>query len=281
MLEIKNVNHSFGTKNVLYDINLNIQPGEFVAIVGPSGCGKSTLLKSINGRHRPTSGQILLDNKVVNKPSKDIGMVYQDYDLYDFLTARKNVAFGPMLHETNFLYRTFRFFDWLKLRKKHLNDADAILNKFEMGHAVNDYPPQMSGGMKQRVAVAQALIMEPKLLLMDEPFGALDEATREGMHQTLLKMYQENLEAKQKDENPPYTIIIVTHQLDEAIYVCSRVVVLSQHWNSSADVNGAIFGAKVCYDKLVPIYLPDDKVNFESFSEQRKEIRAAIGKGNK
>ncbi|CAN0373038.1 unnamed protein product, partial [Ectocarpus sp. 4 AP-2014] len=178
-LEIKHVHHAYGPKKVLNNVNLRVEAGQVIGLVGPSGCGKSTLLRAILGTHPPSSGEVLVGGQTMTRPSRDVGIVYQHYSLYDFLTARENVAFGPKLDQTSTPFRLFNYFGWRKLRAQHLEQADAMLKKVGLYEARDQYPAQMSGGMRQRVAIAQALIMEPRVLLLDEPFGALDEATRE------------------------------------------------------------------------------------------------------
>lgn len=285
VLECRNINHWFGEKHVLHNINLKIIRGEIVSLVGSSGCGKSTLLRAIVGTHPPCSGQVLLKHRqgepsqVVNKPGRDRGIVYQQYTLFPFLTARENVAVGLMLDQTNIPFRLFNFFTWRAMKKKHLAEADEILTTLKLGNALNLYPHEMSGGMRQRVAIAQALIMKPAILLLDEPFGALDEATREELQKMLLTLYEENTEARKKNQPPPYTILIVTHELNEAIYVGDRVVALSQHWDHSDTGLSYHPGATVVYDRMAPVFLPDQEPDFDDFRDKRSLLRAVAFEG--
>ena len=289
ILECRGVRHWFGDrrrdtrKNVLYDINLKIIPGEIVSLVGPSGCGKSTLLRAIVGTHPPREGNVLIYPKeqphreeVVSSPSWKIGIVYQRYSLFPFLTALKNVAIGPLLDQTSIPFRLFKAFSWRKIRKEHLQEAKELLEKIGLGDAINQYPSQMSGGMCQRVAIAQALIMKPEVLLLDEPFGALDEATREELQKMLLTLYLENLEARRDGKRCPYTVLIVTHELNEAIYVGDRVVGLSQYWNWKEKDHQEFPGATIIYDRVAPVYGPDQERNFGEFFKQRNEIRKVV-----
>lgn len=269
-LHVDNVSHAFGDFRVLNQINLKIAPGQIVALVGPSGCGKSTLLKAILGTHPPTEGKVIVGDKEIRSPSRDVGIVYQHYSLYDFLTAESNVAFGLKLDETSIPFRTFMFPQWLKTRKIHLQEARDFLNKVSLGAACGKYPAELSGGMRQRVAIAQALILKPKLVLLDEPFGALDEATRESLQMMLLGFYQENLQAKREGRTPEYTILIVTHELNEAIYVANRVIGLSR-FHDEGDR-----GAMVVYDRPCPVFHPDDAKDLAEFVEQREELRRAV-----
>ncbi len=269
-LEVKHVSHWFGQNKVLGDVHFEIRAGQIVAIVGPSGCGKSTLLRAILGTHPPLRGEIWTSGQLVTKPSRDVGIVYQHYSLYDYMTARKNVAFGLMLDETNLSFRAFRPFLWRALRRRHLAEADKYLDKVHLSHAADLYPHEMSGGMRQRVAIAQALIMKPQILLLDEPFGALDEATREDLQLMLLELYQENLEARAAGKKPPYTILIVTHELNEAIYVSDRVLGLSQYHSEGTE------GSRIVYDRPAPIFHPDDSRDFTAFRQQKEDLRKQV-----
>ncbi len=269
-LEVVNVGHWYGPKRVLCDVNLQIGGGQIISVVGPSGCGKSTLLRAVLGTHPPKAGEIRIDGTLVDAPCRDVGIVYQHYTLYDFLTAEQNVAFGLMLDQTTLPSRCFQFFKWRGLRRQHLEQAAQWLEKVDLGAAAKLYPSEMSGGMRQRVAIAQALIMRPKILLLDEPFGALDEATREELQVMLLHLYQENLQAKQNGQPPPHTILIVTHELTEAIYVADRVVGLSQYHKDGDQ------GATIVYDKPAPVFHPGDSREFDAFLEQKEELRRVV-----
>ena len=278
VLEIKGVHHWFGPVKVLYDVNLRIIRGEIVSLVGPSGCGKSTLLRAIIGTHPPRKGQVIMfaqdgTPSVVTSPGRDRGIVYQNYSLFPFLTARENVAMGLMLDQTSIPFRSFRHLKWRKLRREHLRAADELLDKLKLANAAGLYPGEMSGGMRQRVAIAQTIIMKPKIMMLDEPFGALDEATREELQKMLLTLYQENYTALSKGETPPYTIMIVTHELNEAIYVGDRVLGLSQYWDWQKEKLESSPGATILYDRVAPVFQPDQERNFESFIEQRRLIR--------
>lgn len=189
----------------LQGINLTIMPNEFVSVVGRSGCGKTTLLNVIAGLLRPTEGEVLIDGRRVESPGPDRGMVFQNSALFPWLTALENVEFGP---RNQGVPRDQR-------RALALELIDLVrLRGFE-----GKYPRELSGGMKQRVAIARALATDPEILLMDEPFGALDELTRAEMQEELLRIW----EARRK------TVVFVTHNIMEAIYLSDRVVVLSPH----------------------------------------------------
>ena len=269
-VEIKGLSHSFGQQRVLNDVNLKITAGPIVALVGPSGCGKSTLLKAILGTHPPSEGEVIVDGKVIVAPCRNVGIVYQHYGLFDFLTAESNVALGLKLDSTSLAFRTLMFPKWLQLRKQHLLQSRKYLNRVGLEASAGKYPTQLSGGMRQRVAIAQSLILKPKLLLLDEPFGALDEATRESLQMMLLGFYQENLKAKAEGRTPEYTILIVTHELNEAIYVANRVIGLSR-FHDQADR-----GAMIVYDRPCPVFQPDEPKDLEKLVAQREELRRAV-----
>jgi len=282
-LESRGVHHWFGSKRVLGDVNLKVLCGQFLSLVGPSGCGKSTLLRAIVGTHLPRRGQIFLFPKgsqsqgmPVTGPGRDRGIVYQHYSLFPFLTAQDNVAVGLSLDQTSLPFRLFCYPKWRSLRKQHRQQAADFLAKVKLADAIHLYPHEMSGGMRQRVAIAQALIMKPEIILLDEPFGALDEATREELQRMLLALYDENQEAKKRGDKPPYTLIIVTHELNEALYVGERVVGLSQYWDWKKEGHAEFPGATITYDKPAPLSEIKSGRDFEKFAEQRKEIHQTV-----
>lgn len=270
ILHIDNVSHWFGQKLVLGGVDLKVTAGEIVSLVGPSGCGKTTLLNTILGTHPPRKGETKVDGTPMLKPSRDVGIVYQNYDLYDFWTAKKNVAAGLMFDQTSLPHRIFKYFEWKKLQQEHWREAIGWLEKVGLGDAVESYPPEMSGGMRQRTAIAQSLIMRPKILLLDEPFASVDEATREDLQTMLLHFYQENLKAKAEGKPPGITIFIVTHELNEAIIVSNRVVGLSQYHQDGHK------GARVVYDQPAPVFHPEDTRDITTFKKQKDELRKAV-----
>jgi NitT/TauT family transport system ATP-binding protein len=193
--------------------------------------------------------------------------------LFPYLTAQQNVAFGLLLENSSVWQRIFRPWRCRTLYKQHLKAAAEQLDKVRLSHALHLYPAQMSGGMCQRVAIAQALIMRPQILLLDEPFGALDEATREEQQEFLLLLYQENLAAKRFGRQPPYTIIIVTHELNEALYVSDRVVAVSRSWDWEEEKLPGHPGATIVYDASAPPFPRNPETRSEDFFTQRTEIR--------
>lgn len=206
-LEIQDVGKIFKTKSgettALERTSFTIEDGEFVTILGPSGCGKSTVLRIVAGLEEATSGKVLLDGQPVEGPGPDRGMVFQSYTLYPWLTVKENITFGLKLKGASQKVRNDLARHYLQL---------IGLEGFE-----NHYPVQLSGGMKQRVAIARALANDPKVLLMDEPFGALDAQTRNIMQEVLLKAWEESKK----------TILFITHDVDESIFLADSVYVMT------------------------------------------------------
>lgn len=200
---VKKFNGRSGEMVALNGVSLDIYENEFVCVVGPSGCGKSTLLNIIAGLHEPTSGRVLVDSQEVNGPGPERGVVFQQYALFPWLTVEKNVHFG------------------LKLQGKSDKEAEETAKKYlemvDLTAFAAAYPKELSGGMKQRVAIARAYAVNPKVLLMDEPFGALDAQTRTQLQSELLETW----EKEQK------TCFFITHDVDEAIILAQRVVIMS------------------------------------------------------
>lgn len=280
-LDLTEVSLSYGDNNVLYDINLHIKAGQFVGIVGPSGCGKSSLFRLILGTDFPTAGTVLVDNKVVEGPNRNVGIVYQDYNetIPNHLTAEETVALGLKLDKSNIVDRLVSPLRWMKMRQDHLRQARELLDKLKLGHALKKYPSELSGGMKQRVAIAQALIMRPKVLLLDEPFSGLDESTREGLQQMLLLLYKENRDAIWKGQEPPHTILFITHELSEAFYCCDRVMGLSRVWtetNNGVTISGETMGATKVFDKAAPIHRPNEPKNIDRFLGLIGDVRKSV-----
>ena len=206
VLQVDQLTQSFdqggSQKVILKDVSLKIYEREFVCVIGPSGCGKSTLGRIVAGLDAYPSGEVTVDKEKVKGPSASRGMVFQGYTLFPWKTVKENVMFGPIMggRSKSSAERSAR--EWL----------DVVgLTKYE-----NHYPHQLSGGMKQRVAIARALVNEPKVLIMDEPFGALDPYTRQKMQKHLLDLWR----------NIDITIVFITHDMDEAVLLSDRIVVL-------------------------------------------------------
>jgi ABC-type cobalamin/Fe3+-siderophores transport system ATPase subunit len=170
--------------------------------------------------------------------------------------------------------RILRPFWWRRLRRSHLEAAKEWLQDFGLGHVLGAYPNELSGGMRQRVAIAQAVVMKPKILLLDEPFGALDEAMREELQVMLWNSMMRTKKAKAEGKEPPYTVVMVTHELDEAFYIADRVIGLSRYWEV-AGRTGADYGATIVFDKMAPIYGPHDPRDFTRFAAEKAILRKA------
>ncbi|MCX7279620.1 MAG: ABC transporter ATP-binding protein [Burkholderiales bacterium] len=242
-IECKNVWKYFGTNSqkvtALNDVNLGIADNEFVTLVGASGCGKSTLLRTLAGLETHSKGDVLVDGKAITGPGQDRAMVFQHYSLYPWLRVSENIRFCRQLSA--------------QTRNRSSADveaasgrADALLQLMGLTASANAYPNQLSGGMQQRVAIARALMGKPQILLMDEPFGALDAQTREVMHDLILHVHR--LERT--------TIVFVTHDVEEAIYLGHRVVLMAPRPGRIDSIYDVPLPAKREQDmKLAPEFL--------------------------
>ncbi|MCQ2535426.1 MAG: ABC transporter ATP-binding protein [Lachnospiraceae bacterium] len=238
-LQVNNLTKIYdGDVTAIDNVSLQVEESEFVMIVGPSGCGKTTLINMIGGLVEPTSGEILLDGAKVNGPGPDRGMVFQGYSLFPWLSVQKNVEFGLKMKNVPKEERAKKAAEYIKL---------VGLEGFE-----NALPKQLSGGMKQRVAIARTLANEPQMLLMDEPFGALDAQTRVVMQELL-----SDISAKTHT-----TILFITHDIDEAVLLGDRIYVMSRRPGTIRDVITSKLPAVRNHDCLV---LPE-------FLETKKKI---------
>ena len=205
-LKVEDLSKKFNTPKgeiaALNKINFQIHRREFISVIGPSGCGKTTLIRILAGLDFPTSGNVLLEGKKMEGPGAERGMVFQDYTLFPWLTVKKNVMFGLEIQGLGSLKAEAEAMEWLEI--------------VGLAKCAEAYPGQLSGGMKQRVAIARSLANRPEILFLDEPFGALDAQTRASMQAYLLKIWQ----------NVDVTIFFVTHDLDEAVYLSDRILVL-------------------------------------------------------
>ena len=276
VLEMRKVSQRFGDVRVLHEVNLTLEAGAFVALVGPSGCGKTTLLRAILGTQPPSDGQVLMRGRPVRGPGPDRGIVYQRYALYPHLNARDNIAFGLKLHHTTLPGRLLHPLRWWRKRRAFRAEADAWLARVGLPDAGDRYPAELSGGMRQRVAFAAARIMNPTLLLLDEPFGALDEATRESLQRFLLSCYAENAAARAAGTHPPHTLLIVTHELSEAVLVADRVVGLSQHWNWRAAGHAVCPGATIIFDEPAPVFDAEGHGDEAALIVMRDRLRSEV-----
>lgn len=225
-IEINGLSFSYQKTLVLKNINLNIESGDFVCILGESGCGKSTLLQILAGLIDPTVGEILINQSPINGAGLDRGVVFQDYSLYPWLTTGKNMMLSlgqkyKTLSKQKLIRMTLQWF-------KEVNLDSKVFHK---------YPFQLSGGMRQRCAVCRAFALDPPILLMDEPFGALDAVTRAKLQQLTLKLWK-------KDNEDPKTIIFVTHDIDEAIFLANKIYLLGAN-------PGRIIHEHIFHDKKI------------------------------
>lgn len=206
-LEFRSVSKAFAHSRVaaIAELSLNCEPGEFVVVLGPSGCGKTTLLNLAAGMLLPDAGEVLLNGRVVRAPGPDRAVVFQDHALFPWLTAEQNVAFGLRMARVSG-----------DARRRLVHDA---LDMVHLRHAAGKLPHALSGGMRQRVALARAMVLDPQVLLMDEPFAALDVQTRAMMHTELLSLWQRTGK----------TVLFVTHGVAEALRLADRIIVLHAH----------------------------------------------------
>ena len=238
-LEVENLVKSYPTQDkgeftVLDNVNLTIGEDEYIAVIGHSGCGKSTLLKIIGGFEKATSGSIRLDGKEIRKPGADRMMVFQNYSLLPWLTVRENIrlAVDEVLKNAN--------------RAEKISIVNEHLTMVNLTAAADKYPDEISGGMKQRVGIARALAIRPKMLLMDEPFGALDALTRGKLQRQVLDIWEHNRQA----------VMMITHDVDEAIYMSDRIILMT---------NGP--SAKIGEILTVPFEHPRDRVAMRNSTE--------------
>jgi NitT/TauT family transport system ATP-binding protein len=238
LIRLDNIHVSYALKDgtekkILDGIDLDIRPGEFISVVGQTGCGKSTLLRLVLGSETPTEGRVLVEDREIHRPDRDRGYVPQKYSLFPDKTVCDNITFGLEVEEFSLVtHFTPRFY----MRRRQFR-TEALRQLAKMGLHESDstkYPDQLSGGMQQRVAIAQALVMKPKILLMDEAFSALDPSTRAGMQKLIRQVWKETAT----------TVLFVTHNIAEALHLATRVVVLAK--NPDAD------GSRIALDLPVP-----------------------------
>lgn len=232
IIEMKNLWKEYGDQVVLERLNATVREGEFVTVVGASGCGKTTFLKMLLGTEAPSRGELLLDGKPLpNEPDESRGIVFQRYSVLNHLTALENVMLGGELQASRWLGISMG-----KKRKQLRQAALQMLESVGLDHAADKYPHELSGGMQQRLALAQALIKRPRILLLDEPFGALDPGIRADMHKLVLSLW--------KEQN--LTVFMITHDITEGFYLGTRLWVFDKPRLDPQAPNA--YGAKVTYD---------------------------------
>ncbi len=243
-----------GTVEALRDVNFVIEPGEFICVVGPSGCGKTTLLNVLAGFLPPTSGRVLMDDREIHGPGPDRGVVFQQYAVFPWLTVRENIEFGLKLKNNRASAEKIR------------ETTNHFIELVGLENFRDSYPKELSGGMKQRVAIARSYAVNPEVLLMDEPFGALDAQTRQFMQEALL-----NILAKERK-----TVVFITHGVEEAAFLSTRVVVMAAHPGRVRE----IIPVDIPYPRdagikttpgFIEIRAHVDKVVREEFKKQRED----------
>lgn len=238
-IHINHVTKTYGSQVVLENLNCRVEQGEFITIVGASGCGKTTFLNMLLGTESPTHGSILLEgDPLADEPNEDRGIVFQRYSVFPHMTAIQNVMLSRELEQSPVLGRL------LGARKRRVRDeAAAMLESVGLDQALHKYPHQMSGGMQQRLALAQSLIKKPRILLLDEPFGALDPGIRSDMHQLVLALRKEQ----------QLTVFMITHDISEGFFLGTRLWVFDK---DRIDPHAPeAYGAKITYD--IPVGVVD------------------------
>ena len=249
ILSLNNISKSFAkvendvVTSALHNIHFSLKKGEFVSLVGPSGCGKSTILRLVAGLIFPTQGEVLYEGKKIEKPAPERGMVFQNPTLFPWLTVANNIAFSLNVR---------------KDLKPNDERVERMIKMIGLENFRDDYPGQLSGGMAERVALVRALIAEPKILLLDEPLGALDAFTRMNIQDEILKLWQEKKQL----------ILMVTHDVDEAIYMSTRVIVMTPN------------PGKIRDDIKIDLPYPRQRAS-DDFVEYRKKILNELHLGGK
>lgn len=257
LLHVEDLYKSYGEKLVLENLDLSVREGTLCSVVGPSGCGKSTLFRILVGQEQASRGRVQFEGKDIDSPGTERGIVYQRYSLYPHCSVVDNVALARTLRVSPMEAR--------RRRQEFREEAMAMLERVRLAEHAKKYPHELSGGMQQRVAIAQALMARPRMLMMDEPFGALDPETRESMQILLLELW----------EQQRMTVFFVTHDMEEAVYLGTRVLVLSQHY---VDDRGTAIrrGARIVADYELANAATSTKVKSSpEFVEVVGEIRQA------
>lgn len=256
-LQIKNVWKEYGDQIVLEQLNNSVEEGEFVTIVGASGCGKTTFLKMLLGTETASRGEILLDGAAIaDEPNEQRGIVFQRYSVFPHMTVLQNVVLARELEQSKFLAKLFG-----KAKKVALQEARELIEAVGLQQAVDKYPHELSGGMQQRLALAQSLIKKPRILLLDEPFGALDPGIRADMHKLVLSLWREH----------KLTVFMITHDIKEGFFLGTRLWVFDKDRYDPHAPNA--FGAQITYD--LPVGKTDAAVwqEIDSSLEKAKKMQ--------
>lgn len=244
-IEVNDVWKTYGDNVVLERVNTKVGAGEFITIVGTSGCGKTTFLKMLLGTEYPSRGTILMDGKPIpQEPGEDRGIVFQKYSVFPHLTVLQNLVLAKELEQSKIISRLFG-----SSRKQAEEKAREMLSLVGLSQAEKQYPHELSGGMQQRLAIAQALMKQPKVLLLDEPFGALDPGIRSDMHELILDIWKETR----------VNIFMITHDLKEGFYLGTRLWVFDKLRTDPQAPNA--YGAAITYD------IPVGKIDTQTLSE--------------
>lgn len=267
LIEARHIWREYGNNIVLEDISTKVEEGEFITIVGTSGCGKTTFLRMLLGMDKPSRGQLLLDGKTIpDEPGADRGIVFQRYSVFPHLDVLQNVMVGLEYQQSPLLGKLFG-----SRRKSAQAQAEEILEAVGLSQALHRYPFELSGGMQQRLAIAQSLIKKPRILLLDEPFGALDPGIRKDMHELILNLWKET----------GVTIFMITHDLEEGFYLGTRLWVFDKPRVDPHNPNR--YGAKITYDIPVghsPPRLLDEIVTNINLTPQQQEALILTGAAN-
>ena len=250
MIEVRNLWKEYGDNVVLEGVNARVNEGEFITLVGTSGCGKSTFLNMLLGTETPSRGELLLDGSpMADEPGPDRGIVFQQYSVFPHMTVLENVAAARAFQRPGISGYLFG-----AARRDAEREARLLLDQVGLGHALDRYPDELSGGMRQRLAIAQALLGRPRILLLDEPFGALDPGVRADMHQLVLELWREH----------KLTVFMVTHDLKEGFYLGTRLWVFDKLRHDPHAPNA--YGANITYDLALG----------ESGADKPEQIAAAL-----
>jgi len=245
MIKIKNLWKEYGDQVVLEQLNTTVEEGEFITIVGASGCGKTTFLKMLLGTESPSRGDFLLDGvPIADEPNEQRGIVFQRYSVFPHLTVVQNVMLSKEFEGSRFVARLFG-----KAKQEAKSEAIEMIEAVGLSHAINKYPHELSGGMQQRLALAQSLIKKPRILLLDEPFGALDPGIRADMHKLVLGLWRKH----------KLTIFMITHDIKEGFYLGTRLWVFDKDRYDPHAPNA--YGAQITYD------LPVGKADVATWQE--------------